>query len=259
MSPFETSLLIHLWENATSSQTAPLSFLPSDFLPKGKTHADFAKPKFTLSALVDNLQSQSDAREGANGDALAILSQSVAETSALDQDRNRLTETGKARLLKALAAGNVLALGFEHPRKRQDVPIKLEASDFGGTAHFRWDLGSLRSHGLHTIEVRFISTERAEGLAKELRAETLERSGVRFAEPAKPVGRPTIKPQIEAAFRALLEEGRVDVTAPMKRNYTIIRQWLALNCSDITVTPDTPNDETIRRIIKPLFDQAKKQ
>ncbi|WP_432450266.1 hypothetical protein [Aliiroseovarius marinus] len=228
-------------------------------MPKGKTHADFAKPKFTLSALVDNLQSQVDANEGANGDALAVLSQSVAETSALDRDRNRLTETGKARLLQALAAGNALALGFEHPRKRQDVPIKLEASDFGGTAHFRWDLGTLRSHGLHTIEVRFISAERAEGLAKKLRAETHERTGVKFAEPAKPVGRPTVKPQIEAAFNTLLKEGSVDTTAPMNRNYIHIRQWLAVHCSELNVTPDTPNDETIRRIIKPLFDQAKKQ
>ena len=76
-----------------------------------------------------------------------------------------------------------------------------------------------------------------------------------IADDMNSVGRPTLKPEIEAAYQDLLDAGEIDFDAPKKRLYEPIREKVRGDKSN-------PNlyglgDEAIRKVISPLFDADK--
>lgn len=249
--------LFAFWGKATPSRLAPIAFLPSQHFPQGTTRADFKTSKASVGGILGNLQAQ--AERGEAGDFLGALQKSISETVSLDDERNRLVDLGKRELLKAMAAGDIRAFAFEAPRKRADCPVELMADDFSGSAHFRWDTGELRSQGLHFLETRFISVKRIDDLLlKEMEAMG-NRSLLSEPGPKKQPGRPTMRPHIEAAFRALLADGQIDFTASKIHHFPLVRHWINDNYPDFGVSDAFPNNETIRRYFGPLFDKAKKQ
>ncbi|WP_319826479.1 hypothetical protein [Thalassovita sp.] len=237
------------------SNRAPIALLPDHFLPEGTTRDDYAKPKFTLQTISENMKEQAEGFTP-GGDVFAAMQRAVLNSASLDKDRNRLIELGKAEIIKAMKSGAVRAFAFEEPRKLSDLPVELESNTLLNADFLNWESGKLHSQGLRFIELRFIADTNATSLIAKWRTEEGTGASILTNPTNNPVGRPSVKAEIQTAFNALLAAGKIDLKAAKRTHYPLIRQWLAVHCSTFTATDTSPGDETIRRAITPMLERA---
>lgn len=209
-------------------------------------------PKQSLATMMQALETV--ARETGPGIGMAGLHQAVMKSSEIDADRRRLVEEGKTLILKALSQRAIRAFAFEEPRRLSDSAVELDARQFRPSAHFRWEDGILRVDSLRFVEVRFMNAARAVSLIGEWHEKEGKNAKFLTDPSVNSVGRPSIREDIQAAFHALNEAGKIDPNASCSSHYPMLRKWLAMNCSHIVVTDTKPGDEALRRHIKPLFD-----
>jgi hypothetical protein len=82
----------------------------------------------------------------------------------------------------------------------------------------------------------------------------------KLEEPIQPAkGRPTIQPQITAAYQHVLASKKLDKTMSLKTVAEHLRLRLAQDNPELQVTEEKPNYETIRRVISPLWKENNKQ
>lgn len=251
------SKLTRIWEVAIPSQIAPIYFLPDDCFPPGSQREDFEESKYNAAAIM-SFYSKELKPDASGMDVLRSISEAMAQARSLDEGRQRLWEQGQALIARAMKSGDIRAFGFENPRSIKDLPVELDYTDLATAESFRWSKGVYKSHGVHVIEVRFMAQVRMQ----ELLTQSAQTSPVVHELPAETdrpsKGRPTIRPQVEAAFQALSQAGKIDLNAPRKHNFPLIKQWIVKNCSELPVSNGVPSDEAIRRILKPLFEKAEK-
>ncbi|MCR9146730.1 MAG: hypothetical protein NXH74_05965 [Rhodobacteraceae bacterium] len=192
---------------------------------------------------------------------LAALKEAALGLATVTNARQTLFNEGQTRLLKWLRKGTVVAVAYESPRKLSDLPAVVPAEVICTARSLDWEAGMLKRAGLHLVELRFIPSQRAD----EIRAASTSGVGQHStklsqpdpAETARPVGRPAIGPFIEEAFHALLEVGKIDLSASMASHYPLVRKWLEREHPETITQRGMPGNEAIRKTFAPLFKRAK--
>jgi len=250
------SQILKLWEKATPTQNAPLTFLPDRDFPDGTKRADYKVPQFNLGTLIQDAQEQMK-KSGMDGPQ--AITEVTAPIAALFNDRNSLIERGKAAILDCLESGVIRAFAFEKPRRVQDDPVELESSTLIKNPYFRWDLGTANHQGLEFIEIRMLSEAEAVALIAKWR--DVAGTGARMlTDPTtKPVGRPPLKPLVVEAFKTLHAQDKIDYSKRLTSHYPLIRQWLAAHYPTIETNDEKPSDDTIRIAVGPLFNAEKEK
>lgn len=185
------------------------------------------------------------------GATLDHLNQATAGSRAILTARTDLEARLKSKILTYIKNGYLHGFGYELPRRLSAAPVAIPKSVWAGQCD--WKAGQLSCRGLEFVDVR-LTTNR-------IRNEILER-GMADTTPTRPVGRPTVGPDIAAAFHALNAAGEIDTSKSQKSHFPKILKWLELNRPDLAVPPKYLNDETIRKNVAPLFTalkQANKQ
>jgi hypothetical protein len=248
-----------LWKAGTPAYLARLKFLPSEHFPTGKTWRDFAKPEATFVTGLQAIEKEAAALDPNNTDAAARW-ESVLNAFTKDQKRNHprslLLIQGARCLTAGVNSGGLLGFAFQMPRRIDDLPVHLEPQLFAQASQLNFDDGTFRAESINFCELRFVKLASAAATINRLKAGLTAHNIP--PTPARPQGRPGVTADIIAAFEALDGAGTIDRSKAKARHYRLIRQWLADHCSHIQVGPDTPNSETIRRAITPLWG-AKKQ
>lgn len=252
----EVSILHRLWTHAIPSAHARLALLPEQAFPPGTSWRDFKTAKLSVAGLIANLQSEAESA-GPDPDALKIFQQAATQSTAPDQERNRLIETGKRHVTEGLRAGAIRAFGFENPRKLDDLAVELDAEIIAGNPYFRWDNGTAKYQGLSFVEIRMMESAQATGLVAKWREENGTGARILTDTSTNPAGRPSWTQEIERAFEALNRAGKINLNAKMKPHYPLIRQWLASHSLSLVANDSTPGDEAIRRVVSRHFKAAK--
>ncbi len=115
--------------------------------------------------------------------------------SKLSKEENDIDRQLDARIVGFLKAGQLVGLGYALPRAPDAMPVRIPSDVWAGRIHWKDD--KVEGNGLAFIAVRIVRPIAAAPTQKALRA----------PEPTK--GRPSRRDQLEAAFHALDDEGRI--------------------------------------------------
>jgi hypothetical protein len=217
-----------LWEAGTALGQAYLKFGDPS---KAATYRT-GPPKGTMMGMFKHMVAVINKTEDQLPPDIATAPQRMAQHNALG------TELQNAFIAR-MAAGELTALGYEHPRRLDDQPRIIPLSAF--LRGYRHENDSIKAEGLHFEAVRIVP------------------SSMLVSLPASPVrGRPSSEATIVQAYSALKAmKGGIDFDAPQKRVVEAIQAWLKAN---------KPNDygdgkgfqkEAIRHAIAPLFKADK--
>lgn len=228
-----------LWRNGVSVRSAWVRYA----VPALKERWEELQKSSAISALEDGMTKAS----AMEADAVTKIQMLLEGPQKILEARNTLRQNLQENILKYIAGGHLHAFGFEPPRRVASTPIAIPKEAWSGRCN--WDEGKLSYSGMEFIEVR-LTTNR-------IRNEILERGHV-DSTPMRAPGRPSVKPDIEAAFHALNKAGEIDPMASQMSHYPKVRRWLELHRPDLDVPPGQINLETIRRIISPFFNELKK-
>ncbi|GAB4356162.1 MAG: hypothetical protein Kow00114_06930 [Kiloniellaceae bacterium] len=160
-------------------------------------------------------------------------------------ERQKALDAMRAYILAGLRSGTALGVGYAIPRKPDDAPALIPADVWGG--RIDWHGAKVFGEGLEFVSVRVIEVSAA--------AELLPPAEDAASAP-RPVGRPSVKADVFAAYEALRDAGKIDFDAPMKRLFPEIRAWLCEAYPDRAGAFRDMADETIRRVIVDLFKAA---
>lgn len=234
-----------LWNAGTYLSQAPRSFAQADLLKEWETVSkrnsiQEAKLKF------DELQE----RKARFSEAAPEL---IAAIRAVDGPKERLLAEMKNALVHSLIQGAVSAIGFEHPRHMVSKPVSVPAQSWQG--QINWHENELKSQGLHFVEVRVVANDTVNTLNTSIPAAS--RAPIAPRPPIK--GRPSVRPQINRAYIRTLASGVLTPDMSVKTVVEHVRVRLAQDFPDLEVTAETPNYETFRRIVSPMWKEDKKQ
>jgi hypothetical protein len=193
----------------------------------------------------DSFKSAGEAIAPLDMPALEKFQKMLAPANKILTARTAVRNEMEAAILRYIKAGHLFAFGFEPPRRLASVPVAIPKAAMSGKLD--WDQNKVSFASLEFIEVRLTTS----------RYWTEIYRSVQVPDPAKP-GRPTVGPDIEAAFHALHKAGEINITRSASSHYDEIRTWLAANKPSLPVDPNTLGNEVIRKNFMPLFKELKK-
>lgn len=231
--PVSPSERLAIWRKAIPMQNARFAFAPAEL-------KDRWRALWQQSAMGAMKRDMEDAKERGQVGA-EFFQTAVAGAQVILGARGDLERDFERILLDNIRKGALRSFGFEAPRTVSSEPLELGAEFW--LEDRRWSTGELRAQSLRFVEVRLLPAKRAIKISEAV------------LSPKR--GRPTVVPDIEAAFASLLEAGKIDLKAPRRAHFSAIREWMRAHRPDATQGSDKPGGETIRRVIAPLIDAAR--
>lgn len=202
---------------------------------------------------LEEASAKIDELKDSETDFLKAMNDVVATISDVNQPKEKLRSKMREFVVSWLLRGDLIAYAFEKPRRITSAPTSLPPHLWQG--RIDWFDSSLSSQGLNLIEIRVLSNKMIETVKASSMHETIKQE-----KPVQPTkGRPTIQPQITAAYQAVSTTGTLDNSMSLKTVAEHVRLRLALDCPELQVTEDRPSYETIRRVISPLWKEHTKQ
>lgn len=180
--------------------------------------------------------------------ALDVFANSLQAATPILANRNQLRKDMQDFVRDHLIKGNLIAFGFEPPRKISDQPIRIPAYCWKG--RIDWDDSALVAQGLRFEQIRIIVALWQEKII-QLDAPEAE------AEDVKSPGRPSWEKHILSAFDALKEAGEINTDEYLTSHYGKVRAWLEINVKASERPPKLPHDNTLNKYLSPLFNALK--
>lgn len=232
-----------LWQSGYPLHSTWLGFAKTEQRAKW----DELKTKSAIQALSDSVKDAPRPDEPNPLTDVGAMQRLLQPAQTIVQARLDLKKEMQSNILAYLKDERLFAYGFEPPRKLSSIPVPLPRESWSGV--YDWDESAIKYAGLDFVQVRLIT--------REARNEIL---GAREPSPVvnPPLkGRPSVAPQILVAAQAMLASGQIDISRSAKSHFQEIRNWLRGNAQDLPVAPDEINDETIRRVFAPVFNELK--
>lgn len=198
---------------------------------------------------IEVLKSEIDTAPKEKPSGWAGWMQSLEEPQRIMAERQNISDACKEALLGHIKSGALRSFAFGAPRTVNACPVELAPRVWHG--RLKWEGSTIVHESITYVEVRLISRRHSS---------TLLGAQIEDAIPSGPrptIGRPSYKPDIERAFNALLEAGKIDLDASTKSQCQTIRDWLVHFVPNGGFGPDKPKYDAIRRHLKPLVEQAK--
>lgn len=225
---------IQLWESGVYLSKAPYAYAHEEL----KEQYDQAFKASAFQTYFESLRLASE--QGKTG--VDALSDAANDATPLRNEQTKARDAVEAFAKHHLLKGNLIAYGFEPPRRVESQPHQISAECWSGS--IRWQKSTLSAQGLVFEEIRVVS--------RSVQERVLTKDQMEY-EPTKPQGRPTVGPAIEAAFLALNKAGEIDATASQSSHYPRVRSWLAANFPDLKTPPSKISEKTLYRYFSPLF------
>ncbi|PJE30956.1 hypothetical protein SAMN06297129_3494 [Pseudooceanicola antarcticus] len=165
----------------------------------------------------------------------------LAERAEVDRDM-------QDDLRRFLYTGQLVALGFEPPRKEASSPLEIPAAYWPKThspSLTQWGANTLKHASLIFVDVRIVSRPQFDAALLPASAAPVQ------------TGRPPVNKAIKRTCQELITAGKIDTSLSMKAHYPMIREHLAQRGIDLPIPPEAINDETIRKTFSPLFKDLK--
>jgi hypothetical protein len=164
----------------------------------------------------------------------------------------------KRDLLNKILSEKLAGLGFESPIKTssqpQLIPIHIWPQKIN---EFNWNESSFLSNGVEFQKIRIIKNIEFKK-ERNIQNKKKEIQLPDFQITDKSVGRPSKKQEIINAYNLLKNKNKIDYSKTFKSHTPLIRE--AVRLQSPTLTDDKGlGDEAIRRTVKSLFDQEKKE
>ena len=152
----------------------------------------------------------------------------------------------EADVVAKLRSGQILALGFEAPRRQDDPPALIERHALPPSI---WLDGKPFKRGSLTFEdVRLL---RGDDMAQLVRA--WEATQAPSAPTPKQRGPEGVQRRIEAAYAAMKAAGEINFAASMSAHFPALRRRLIAAYPDAGYGATRPTDETLRKTFRDLF------
>lgn len=180
--------------------------------------------------------------------------QAVQKTINKYQGTRNATDKLKRDLLNKVLSEKLIGLGFESPIKPSDIPQYIPLHIWPQKIiDFDWDNSSFSINGVKFINIKIIKNSE---LKKEnnLNNKKEEIKAPKNELIDKPVGRPSRKNEIEAAYNYLREIGSIDYSKTFTSHIQLIRETVRLLNPDLNDNKGL-GDEAIRLYAKLLFDR----
>lgn len=233
------------WNAGIYLNTADFRFAPENL----RKEWDEASQRSALGEAKEKMEEL----KNSDTDFLSAWNEIAATIGNANRPKEILKKRMRDLVVNWLLRGELVAFAFEKPRRMDSLPYQLPAQLWRG--QIDWFNSSLSAQGLDLVEVRLLSKHMIETVAASNVQETPPLEAPR--QPAK--GRPTIQPQIAAAYHQVAASEVLDEAMSLKTVSGHVRIQLAKNCPELNVTEDTPSYETIRRVISPLRKEDTKQ
>ncbi|WIY24566.1 hypothetical protein [Parasedimentitalea psychrophila] len=185
-------------------------------------------------------QGKEDGHEG-----MELFAYSVLEVGKLDRQKNEILERATKEILQRLQDGRFRAFGFDHPRTMDTIPVQIPRDAWCDNTKLDSDKLSYQSMTLVGVRIRMAPESVDTEPKKQLRAQP------------KKTGRPTIKDDVEAAFRALNALGEINVNLSAKAHFDLVRQQLHNTHPQKYPEDGKPGNEGIRPHFTLLFNELK--
>lgn len=179
-------------------------------------------------------------------DGLESLHHAVMSLHDKSTPQTNLLARAKETLVVHLLSGTYRGFGFDRPRTLDTNPVRIPAECWKGVVSWSANELSYRSLKFREVRVRMMP-EANDPVLKDLYK----------TAPVK-AGRPSVGPDIEAAFHALNKAGEIDPKASQMSHYPKFRRWLELNRPNLPVPPARISNNTLQKFFSPLFNDLKK-
>ncbi|MBR9653556.1 hypothetical protein [Thalassovita aquimarina] len=234
-----------LWNAGIYLSQADRSFAPENL----RKAWEEASKKSALHAMQDKMEELKETQV----DFTKKLEAMLGAVNEVSRPKDDILKKMRELVVNWLKRGDLVAYGFEKPRRMASIPYELPAQLWHG--RIDWFDSSLSSQSLELVQIRVLS----KAMIDKVTTAALPNSET-LAEPVQPaIGRPTIQPQIKAAYLSVASSEKLDKTMSLKTVAEHVRLQLAQDNPDLQVTENKPSYETIRRVISPLWKEHTKQ
>jgi hypothetical protein len=223
---------LELWKNSLPLRLARERFASPDF------RAELGK--FPEATGVETLRLMAVTFQETDPGKKAAANDSLAGINAASSSRKTILDAMAKQVFRRYRVGELLLLGFEHPRQAASAPIRFRADLLTYMPH--WESGSYRHEGLYLIELRLIESPKHD-VTSDL---ALHRAS----------GRPGFRVEIVQAFDALMADGSF-VSRPLSKGIVQIRDWIRKNLPDTKAAKGVLSDDAIRNAIKPRLEKTR--
>lgn len=177
------------------------------------------------------------------------LTKTFAPVTEILSARSSLQAEMQKAILIQIGEGQIFGMGFEPPRSLASLPKIVPKGFWSG--RLEWGQNRVSYESLQLIDVRLVTKSDWNQVYKATTVEIV-------LPPAPAKGRPSVGPHIQAASKALLAAGLIDIGQSANSHFPVIRSWLKANVSDMADTADNLSDETIRKHFGSFFNELKK-
>jgi len=224
-----------LWQNGVLLSNAWLTYAHPDL----KAKWDAAHQKSAMTAF----ERGAEAVEGPVSDAFMF---GIDGAQVILAERAGIKKQLQTNILSYLKNGKAFAYAFDLNRTLKSEPVEIPEAVWRG--RINWEQSKVSFQSLHFKEVRLTTAN--------VRKRVLNVAPVPVV--AKTKGRPGIAPDVVAAFKALHQEGKIDVSKSAKFHFPMIREYLQTTHPDRFPTSKKVGSEGIRAHFSPLFNALKK-
>jgi hypothetical protein len=243
----DSQVLLKLWKKGKTLYTSLFEFTDNSLRQKyNKSCAELKNQTKTIPEKYPNgVQSISDGIEA--------LSKSFTNYQEIQSANDEL----KRNLLNNILSERLIGIGFESPIKTtsqpQVIPIHIWPQNI---TDYDWNESSFSINGVEFLKIRLIkNAEFKSELNLTNEKEEITLPDLEITD--KHVGRPSKKKEIIDSYNHLKKENKIDYSKTFKSHTELIRKTVRLH------NPKMENDkglgvEAIRRTVKHLFDQEKK-
>lgn len=173
--------------------------------------------------------------------------EAAKRTMAVEQEKKSLENSAKARFFDALATAEIIALGFETPRRKASIPVTISPRTF--RFGINWRLSTVDFEGLSFVAVRIVPATML-----SIDATSLLSASDASQLSKRPIGRPTLGPDLVECFDALVASGQIEVTKSFASQVPSMRDWLSINKPDLHVPNDEISIKTFRNHLSNKFN-----
>ena len=188
--------------------------------------------------------------------ATEIIMMENAEDSRINEDFCNLAKKGK-----------LIWLGLQSPEGIHDAPVIIPVKHLSGNIYRKNDdfysqrkmQDGKKKTIAHYVSVRIIDRE-AFVKAQQEYANSQGKAPIAIAFKAVQgkVGRPSVKAYLVEAFDALTMEDKINFNSSFRSHCPLIRAWLAQSYPQDSARLGNLADETMRKVLSPLFYEYQK-
>ncbi|SEW19810.1 hypothetical protein SAMN04488515_1544 [Cognatiyoonia koreensis] len=238
-----TTSLQTIWKKAVWMTNSPVVYAPKD--------QRLEKQRLDSVSALEAFGKEVQCSENSKLTVAAQLTKGLEKAQKITGPRMALASAMQDNLVKWLLSEKLIALGFEHPRKLDDLPRIVPAEFWRGTKN--WDRSTLSHQSIKFVDIRIIYPS----YLTDMKMGNIASDEAAVVKSKVKIGRPSVSGQLLRCFEALLESGKINPRNSFASHFSMIKAWLNEHNPDMMPNPQKLSDNTIRKHLSSKFNSLK--